>query len=209
MARTNQEHKVDLSGPKIPGKLELGNMRYAEGLRRQRQHAGPGLLMIGVTTNTAAGQSFPRYTQRVYVTGMPQQPYTCINYHQGAEPNGTQHLHLPMVVDEANAPGRDVWAAFQKCVDCAKDHWRECKRKGKEGKVLLYCAEGQNRSAAVGLAALLAHGVGLGEAMRRLTAADTEYWTKFVGPGGQRLKNIVTQALAPEPKYYYKVREYP
>lgn len=96
--------------------------------------------------------------------------------------------------DREAEPDAVVLEAVCAAVEDVQAHWASSPGTA----VLVHCSAGQNRSAAVVLAVLLAYGVPPEEAVERVRSTRTadgawsgDDWDKLVGPNGARLRGLV------------------
>jgi protein-tyrosine phosphatase len=111
--------------------------------------------------------------------------------------------HHPFA-DKQSETDDAVLTAVRAAVADVQAYWSSHPNKA----VLVHCSAGQNRSAAVVLAVLLAYGVPPDEAVARVDATRTsdaggpgetwneEGWEKFVGKNGQRLRQLVVDTFS-------------
>jgi len=107
-------------------------------------------------------------------------------------------VHVPFE-DTLGEKDAVVVAAIRGAVECVQAYWSE----HPDTSVLVHCNEGQNRSAAVVLALLLAYGVPRESALESVYATSTADnagpgvaweragWEKLVGENGKRLRALV------------------
>ena len=112
---------------------------------------------------------------------------------------GGAHVAYHPFADRLNETDDAVLTAVRAAVADVQAYWSRHPNKA----VLVHCSAGQNRSAAVVLAVLLAYGVPPDEAAARVDATrasdadgpgepwNEEGWDKFVGSNGQRLRQLV------------------